>query len=445
MRRDDGGMSTIPSPESGEGSSPRLGPSARKDSDFFAWIRSLGVARGSDRWAGGVASGLAHRWRVDPLLVRGLFVIAAVFLGIGLLAYGILWLFLPEPDGRIHAQEVARGRWTGGTTGALIASILGLGGAPLGAWFGEARWAAPLWTLLWVGVAFLVVYGIVSSRRQRPHVAFSTSAASESPQHVSPPASPPAAPPTPAYGTGPYGTAPYGTGPYATRPGDGAPPPPVWRPAPVAKTRRPSPGGPFIAVVTGSAVLVVGVLLALQLSGAMPIDPSTGSFWAIGAVIIGVGIVVAGLRGHSAGILSLFAVIALVTAAVTEPAYSLSQAPPTSSTSSPTTIQQATEGFNVTGASAQLDLRGLDNAGALATEAVVPVNATMSSLRIEIPKGLPVRIQADGSMSNVNFGSKSASGLTINDSQTYNSGKPGATLVVTLHSTMSNVDIVQEQ
>ncbi|NUP73776.1 MAG: PspC domain-containing protein [Sinomonas sp.] len=437
----------------------------RAGSDFFGWIRGLGVTRGSDRWAGGVASGLAHRWGVDPILVRGLFIVAAIFLGIGVLAYGVLWLLLPEPDGRIHVQEAMRGRWTAGMTGGLIATILGLGGARAGFWFGEMRGAGPFWAVFWVGVACLVVFSITRSRRARraegaaayppSHEASAHSAsAASSPNTYSSPGS--YSFPGP-YGSGAYGsgssanpsgygdTAPYG-GPYGSGPhGHRFGPAPV-RSAPrstAVRAHRRGPGGAFVAVVLGLAVIVAGGLLALQLSGVATIDPSTGVLWAIGAGILGLGIIAAGLSGRTGGLLSFLAVVALIIAAATQPAYMLSR-PRGAVNLAPASVQQATAGYDVTASSGQLDLRKLDDAGPLAAEAVVPVNSTMSQLQIRIPKNVPVRVEADATMSNVRFGDKSIAGFTTTDSETYNAGRAGATLVVKVDATMSNVDVEQE-
>lgn len=49
-----------------------------------------------NRVFGGVASGLAEYLNIDPILVRIIFVISTAFNGIGLLAYIILWIVVPE-------------------------------------------------------------------------------------------------------------------------------------------------------------------------------------------------------------------------------------------------------------------------------------------------------------------------------------------------------------
>ena len=50
----------------------------------------------SNRVFGGVASGLATYLNIDPILARVIFVISTLFNGIGLIAYIILWIVIPE-------------------------------------------------------------------------------------------------------------------------------------------------------------------------------------------------------------------------------------------------------------------------------------------------------------------------------------------------------------
>ena len=45
---------------------------------------------------GGVCAGIANRFNIDPVLVRVLFIIAALITGIFFIAYIILWIVLPE-------------------------------------------------------------------------------------------------------------------------------------------------------------------------------------------------------------------------------------------------------------------------------------------------------------------------------------------------------------
>src|SRR6202521_3973698 len=60
------------------------------------------LRRGSDRIVGGVCSGLAVYFGVDPLLVRIVFVILALLppgVGIGVILYLVLWFLMEPPQG----------------------------------------------------------------------------------------------------------------------------------------------------------------------------------------------------------------------------------------------------------------------------------------------------------------------------------------------------------
>lgn len=46
----------------------------------------------------GVASGIAHYFDVDPVIVRIIFFISVFFNGLGVLAYGVLWLVVPKAE-----------------------------------------------------------------------------------------------------------------------------------------------------------------------------------------------------------------------------------------------------------------------------------------------------------------------------------------------------------
>ena len=113
-----------------------------------------------DRMIAGVAGGLAHYFNLDPVLVRLAFVLFGVGTGIGLIAYIVLAIVVPErpldePEPVITSTlETSRGREVAGYVllafGALfLASNLGI--------FGFLDWGR-LWPLLLVGagVALLI-------------------------------------------------------------------------------------------------------------------------------------------------------------------------------------------------------------------------------------------------------------------------------------------------
>ncbi len=107
----------------GTGSGPRPAPAA----GFFEAFRRLDVVRPDQgRIVAGVCAGLARRWGISPVAVRVVFVLVSLLAGAGLFLYGVAWMFLPQPDGRIHAQQLLQGTVTAGFVGALLAIIAGV-------------------------------------------------------------------------------------------------------------------------------------------------------------------------------------------------------------------------------------------------------------------------------------------------------------------------------
>ena len=116
---------TTSAPPTDPGPPPTAPPGVQTGSDrFFAWVRGLGIVRG-DAWLGGVCGGLAARLRIDPLIVRGIFVVVALLGFPALLVYAIAWALLPDTDGRIHLRELFHGRYDPAMTGIFILTAVG--------------------------------------------------------------------------------------------------------------------------------------------------------------------------------------------------------------------------------------------------------------------------------------------------------------------------------
>jgi phage shock protein PspC (stress-responsive transcriptional regulator) len=84
--------------------------------------------RGSDRILGGVCSGLAGGFRIDPLWVRIAFVLLAFVQGVGIFLYVVLWLVMPE---HVEGQAVSRSGFDS-MTADLRRLWSDLGGRPAG-------------------------------------------------------------------------------------------------------------------------------------------------------------------------------------------------------------------------------------------------------------------------------------------------------------------------
>jgi phage shock protein PspC (stress-responsive transcriptional regulator) len=428
--------------------------------NFFNWVRSHGIQRGQDRWIGGVASGIAHRLGVDPLIVRGVFIVLSIFAGIGVLLYGIAWALLPEPDGRIHVQEAGAGRWTTGMTGALITTVIGFPSLGSGFWGWERNgFGGFFWTVFWIAGAVYLIYYL--SQRDKasngaPLMNTSTDAGSAaggtftatSPAGTSSPA------PGGSYEPGSYTGAPYSGAPFTGGPYDGGVPgsggygatPPYGggyggpsKPAP--KAPNVGPGAPAVAVTAGVALLVGGGIKALEALNVINLGDATNAVvWASGAAILGLGILIAGLRGRTSGILGFFAVVALIIGGIFNVVPNGDRFRFQDANWNPVSIEQAREGFNITGGSGTADLTRLNLTPPLGTDVVIPMDVTASNLTVVIPDTVPVEIRADMTLGNLNEGSQNHGGMTSQQSN-YNTDKPGAALILKIDGTMSNITI----
>lgn len=434
--------------------------------NFFNWIRSQGISRGSDRWMGGVASGIAHRFGIDPLIVRGIFIILTLFAGIGILLYGVAWALLPEPDGRIHAQEAGAGRWSAGMTGALITTIIGLPSLGRGFWgWGWNGVPGVLWTLFWVGGIIYLVYFLVQRSKSRNgrqtmgthNYAAAPSSPGGAGTHASAgyPAGPYAAGPYDAvpYSAVPYSAAPYGSGTYGTG-GPSTPAGPVNpagpyppagvpnRPERPERPRRHGPGAAIVAVSAGAALLAGGALKLLDAGNVIHLgDAANAVVWATGAAVLGLGILVAGLRGRTSGLLGFLAVATLVIGGIFNIAPSADHFRLQNAQWNPVSIDDARKGFDITGANGTVDLTKLNLSAPLSSDVVVPMDVTASNIKLLIPATVPVEVQADMTFANLKQDGSAVTQSNGGTRDSFNTDKPGAKLVVKLNGTFSNVTV----
>ena len=68
----------------------------------IAAINALRRSR-TERWIGGVCGGLARISGLDAWIWRLIFVLAVMCAGTGVVAYALLWLFVPEENGVVDA------------------------------------------------------------------------------------------------------------------------------------------------------------------------------------------------------------------------------------------------------------------------------------------------------------------------------------------------------
>ncbi|WP_185278487.1 PspC domain-containing protein [Leifsonia shinshuensis] len=144
---------------------PQSGLSGR-GTRFFDWMRSLGVTR-TDGWIGGVCAGIAYRIGIDPLIVRGILVVAALLGAPAILFYALAWALLPDRDGRIHLQRLFEGEFEPPMVAIGVLVVLSLLPWSDGIWwFGASFGHDPgwgdavgriVWTLIVLAAAVAVV------------------------------------------------------------------------------------------------------------------------------------------------------------------------------------------------------------------------------------------------------------------------------------------------
>src|SRR4051812_38888134 len=93
------------------------------DTTFFRSLRRSST----DRKVTGVCGGLSRSVGIDPLVLRVVAVVLAVFGGAGVLAYALVWLLLAE-DGQDEspAERLVRGRGDSSVIAPIVGVIVGL-------------------------------------------------------------------------------------------------------------------------------------------------------------------------------------------------------------------------------------------------------------------------------------------------------------------------------
>lgn len=92
---------------------------------LFAAARRFGIVRATEgKWFGGVCAGLARRWNVDPLIVRALFLLATVLFGIGIPAYFLAWILLPDEADEIVVEKAVLHGHTSSIVLCIVAAVV---------------------------------------------------------------------------------------------------------------------------------------------------------------------------------------------------------------------------------------------------------------------------------------------------------------------------------
>ena len=296
----------------------------------------------SDRKLAGVAGGLGRYANVDPLVLRILFVVLAVFGGSGLLLYLLGWVFIPdEGETESEGQRLFTGR-----SGRTVAEVIGIvvllvvGLAAVGALLDTGPGIGGLGVLLVVGVAFVLLL----RNNQRP-----TS------DH------PPGYAPVPVSEPGAYGQT-AGTAYAATAPAYGPPPPPpAWQGTAVPPSPPPPPRPKSILgrVTVSVALIVVGLMVGWNtVSAGSQDDFRAVAVLGTALAVVAGGLLVGAIAGRARWLILLGIVLSVATsiaaAADARFAGGVGQR-----TWTPTTVAAAEQEFRFGVGDARLDLTHL--------------------------------------------------------------------------------------
>ena len=417
-------------------------PAPGSTSGFYTWIDSLHTVRSPHRWMGGVVAGLADRIGMDRTLGRALFVVLTLLTsGLTVLFYGLAWMFLPEPDGRVHSREAGQGRWTAGMTGALVFTVLGIGN--LFNWPGFLGGSDGFWSfgsVIGLGIIGFFVWLVLSQNgdRGRPRELPSGTDPAAGPEPSQPGSRPSAyteSQPS-AQATEPLYVAPTDTGWYSTpadpphrssegpepmsatasyphqpdyRRADPAHPASTVPPAPPADRTPPSLSGATQLVVVGLAVLAGAAVSLLRY-----LDVFTAAWpviWAASLAttlaVMAIGVIAGAIAGRGGGGLTVTtAILAIPVEGATASAY-VQDGPwgtnwtDTGNWDGGVVTGNVTEGYDLSFGEGTIDLRQLT--GTSAAEATpVDVNLSFSTADLVVPNNVDVFLDADSSFGSVN-------------------------------------------
>jgi phage shock protein PspC (stress-responsive transcriptional regulator) len=380
-----------------------------------------------DRKIAGVAGGLGRHLRIDPTVLRVLFVVLCFFGGAGFVLYGAAWLLVPEDgrrDGHVPMSPQTRNALLigAGVVAALLLLAHGWGG------FGFP------WPAFVVGVGvlvYLVVRGS-GSGGARPLAPY-----------------PPAAyGPVPTYGPVPPGATSTsvrdtGVAPPSAGP-DVAPPAPPWLP-PAAVAYQPPPRpkkrGPLLFGFTLA-------LVALALGGLGVYDAAGGhvaapAYAALALAVVGVMLVVGSFLGRAGGLvlLAVLGVAALgVTSAVDYVGTSAFHEGKELNATPRSAVDVQDSYYLITGR-VFLDLSTVRDPAALSGR-TIDVGARVGEVVVVLPDGIQSDVTSDVSgPGQIDLPDHQAGGIDTHAQSTFHRGADGGTVTIVAHVKVGHLEI----
>ncbi len=364
-------------------------------------LRRPGIMRSSDeKWFAGVCTGVARWLGVDPLVVRGAFILFAIFFGMGVALYLVLWLLMPTEDGEISIEKALK-FGDGGSIFLLVITVMSvLGGGP---WFGDGGFRGV--RIGGVAVVAVLAWWFLTRTDAGRELVSSSPWSRNGPDRAASGADEGSAGGGATASTAPSSAASSGlsTGNAAAAAGAAVSSSGVHQPAPTPRRPRVQVrtiGFAATLVVLGAALGVGALLGSLAQNGSW-----TGNHLAIGVAaglaVIGLALVIAGIAGRRSGVLHPVAGFAITFLAFTSvvPA-GISQPWDIGDKAVQVTTLSATNAYQLGVGQLTLDLTKAQYAATPGPD-VVTAALGVGQLDIVIPAGTSVVVNATGRVGEV--------------------------------------------
>jgi len=428
--------------------------------DFWA-TRPRRPRRG--RKIAGVAAGIANRYRIDPVLVRVGFVVAAIYGGAGILFYVLGWLFLPEEDDEASPAESLLGRGRSSTSSGFTI-LLCVALVPMTGWFfgGSPIGTFPTWVSLVVigGLLYLLHQsrghlGPVRPSAPTPEPAAPTMPMTSAPmstpiptpmppQDAAPRADVPLAPPVGAPvdapppvddRTTPPAWDPLGAAPFAWDLPEPAAPEPEEPPEPPAKKRKSR-----IGTMTVGLALVAAAGMSFAMGGWITPQHIVGVVLAI----LGLGMVAGAFLRGGRGLIALavpLSVAGLALTVVTPGEYRGFG----DLTTTPTSLAQVEREYERSVGNVTVDLTALTvPPGEEDEELEIRARTDIGNVEVIVPEDADVTFTCEVERGNVECLGREASGIEprkYEDVESLGEGPGGLKIELTAEANTGNVEV----
>ena len=402
---------------------------------FFSAVRGIGIRRRTDnKWVGGVCSGIATRLRIDPVVVRAGLILLILFGGVGIAAYLVAWVLLPDSEDRIAAERALRDGDGGSIVLLVIAAIALFSGFPW--WFGghDGAWGFP-WGLLVLGA---IVWVVVHRSRTGGHAGTHPVSPPAGAYPVSPPASPQSGP-SAGPGQAPSQTWSDQAGTWrasrrASRPAGSTAGSRCGEQAATARRSRRRSGGLLMTLVAvGLAMVAYGGTLwlgdRLGFSGDHHVIALAATLAALGLLVLGLG--VAGWRAGFVGVLAILTAVAtLGSGAVADGARWGGRVGDVTWTPTAATWPPAAAATEIGVGDGRLDLRGLPVDGL--ANPTIPARVGMGDLTVVVPEGLTLALRGHVGLGEITVrepdGTRTRNGTDVQQDVTVGTGPTEVTV-----------------